>query len=280
MPVLRNKALAAVLASVALHALVLVLLGRPAQKPATPPPAALPDTVLVVAVEPAAVVPPPPPADRAVPPVPAPRQPAPAPAAPPNERAPASLAAPAAPSAEEWALAARYTLKNSKRYRHAWGQQVRSLMGTAVEGPEQGLVRLRVEIAPDGRLASLHTLWATSAAVEQRAREAIARLPALPPTPNGLPLVFEKTVSFQAFESGGPPLYRDDCLPDPPAFHNPFAWEGGSATARGPAPAAAAAPDPEALADCLRQLSPDTVEAEAADDRRRLEQWGSGRLGR
>lgn len=54
---------------------------------------------------------------------------------------PATLAAPATPSTEEWALAGQYTLKNSKRYRHTWGQHVRSLMGTAVEGPDQGAVR-------------------------------------------------------------------------------------------------------------------------------------------
>ena len=60
----------------------------------------------------------------------------------------ASLAAPSAPTSEEWAFASKYTLKNSKGYRHSFGQQVRSMMGTAVEGPDQGQVRFRIEIAP------------------------------------------------------------------------------------------------------------------------------------
>ena len=64
------------------------------------------------------------------------------------DRPRASMAAPPPPSAEEWAFAAKYTLKNSKGYRYSWGQQVRSLMGTALEGPDQGLVRFRIEIAP------------------------------------------------------------------------------------------------------------------------------------
>ena len=45
-------------------------------------------------------------------------------------------------------MASTYTLKNSKRYRNAWAQQVRSMMGTAVEGPDQGVVRFAIEIAP------------------------------------------------------------------------------------------------------------------------------------
>jgi hypothetical protein len=36
--------------------------------------------------------------------------------------------------------------------------------------------------------------------------------------------------------------------------------------------------DPQALADCLRQLPKDSIEAESAHDRRQLEQWGSSRL--
>jgi hypothetical protein len=47
---------------------------------------------------------------------------------------------PPAPTAEQWQQASTYTLKNSKRYRHTWGQQVRSQMGTAVAGPDQGRV--------------------------------------------------------------------------------------------------------------------------------------------
>jgi len=191
----------------------------------------------------------------------------------------ASMAAPPAPTAEEWAFAARYTLKNSKGYRYSWGQQVRSLMGTAVEGPEQGMVRFRIEIAPDGTLARLQTLWSTSAAAEQRARQAIGNLPRLPPTPTGQPLVFDRTISFTPFASDGPPLYKDDCLPDPPEHGNPFAWDGTSTPARA-VPKPAAVPDPQALEECLKQLPKDSIEAESARDQRLKEQWDSSRLQR
>jgi hypothetical protein len=43
----------------------------------------------------------------------------------------AYLDAPPPPSAEDWAFATKYSLKNSKAYRYMWGQQVRSMMGTA-----------------------------------------------------------------------------------------------------------------------------------------------------
>jgi len=49
-----------------------------------------------------------------------------------SDKQPASLAAPSAPTAEEWAFASKYTLKNSKGYRYSFGQQVRSMMGAAV----------------------------------------------------------------------------------------------------------------------------------------------------
>ncbi|MDT4857057.1 hypothetical protein FQZ97_914690 [compost metagenome] len=188
--------------------------------------------------------------------------------------------APPAPTAEEWALAATYTLKNSKRYRHNWGQQVRSQMGTAHEGPEQGIVRFRIEIAPSGTLARLDTLWTTSAEIEQRARTAIGQMPPLPPTPNGNPLIFEKTIVFNAWTAESPPLYKNDCLPDPPPRGNRFVWDGRSP--QGP-PAEEPEPeklDPQALADCLKQLPQDSIEAEAADDQRQQEQWGSQKLGR
>lgn len=191
----------------------------------------------------------------------------------------ASMAAPPPPTAEEWAFAAQYTNKNSKGYRYSWGQQVRSMMGTAVEGPDQGVVRFRIEIAPDGRLTQLQTLWTTSAKAEQLARQAIKNMPPLPPTPTGKPLIFDKTISFSPFANDGPPIYRDDCLPDPPVFRNPFAWDGLS-------PQVVAAPtpteplDPQALADCLRQLPKDSVEAESASDQRLMDQWGSRKTGR
>ena len=194
-------------------------------------------------------------------------------------RQPAAMAAPPAPTAEEWAFASAYKLKNSKGYRHTWGQQVRSMMGTAVEGPDQGMVRFRIEIAPDGTLARLETLWSTSPVAERLARQAIDGMPQWPPTPTGRPLIFEKTISFSPFASDGPPLYKDDCLPDPPVFNNPFAWDGKSARAQVQAKPIEK-PDPQALEDCLKQLPQDSIEAESARDQRLLDQWDFNRLGR
>ena len=122
-----------------------------------------------------------------------------------TQRQPISMAAPAAPTAQEWAFAAKYTLKNSKGYRYTWGQQVRSMMGTAVEGADQGVVRFRVEIAPDGTLAKLETLWTTSAVAEQLARKAIENMPSSPPTPTGKPLIFEKTIELSKREINNVP---------------------------------------------------------------------------
>jgi hypothetical protein len=193
--------------------------------------------------------------------------------------APATMAAPPAPTAQEWAFAAKYTLKNSKGYRYNWGQQVRSMMGTAVEGPTQGVVRFRVEIAPNGTLAKLETLWTTSKHAEKLARRAIEKMPPLPATPNGAPLIFERTITFSPFASDGPPTYKDDCLPDTPAFRNPFAWDGKSPQLR----AEQKAPeklDPRAMEECLKQLPQDTIEAESANDQRLLDQWGSRKTGR
>jgi len=189
------------------------------------------------------------------------------------------MAAPPPPTAEEWAFAANYTNKNSKGYRYSWGQKVRSMMGTAVEGPDQGVVRFRIEIAPDGSLTQVQTLWTTSAVAEQLARQAIKNMPPLPPTPTGKPLVFEKTISFSPFANDGSPLYKDDCLPDPPVFRNPFAWDG-----RSPQVVAAPAPttklDPQAMEECLRQLPKDSIEAESARDQRLMDRWGSSQTGR
>jgi TonB family protein len=192
------------------------------------------------------------------------------------DRAPATRAAPAAPTAAQWAFASGYTLKNAKAYRHTWGQQIRSQMGTAVEGPDQGMVRFRVEIAPDGSLARLETLWSTSAVAERLARQAVEALPRWAPTPGGQPLVFERTITFSAFANDDPPIYKDDCLPDPPVFRNPFAWDGGLVREI-TRPPPAKPPDPQALEDCLKQLPQDSLEAEAAHDRRQIERWwGSG----
>ena len=186
---------------------------------------------------------------------------------------PARMAAPPAPTADEWAFAAKYTNKNSKGYRYSWGQQVRSLMGTAVEGPDQGFVRFRIEIAPDGTLAKLETIWTTSPVAEQLARKAVESMPPLPPTPTGKPLIFEKTISFTPFASDGPPSYKDDCLPDPPAFRSPFTWDGKSPQLRAEPPKTEKL-DPEAMEECLRQLPKDSIEAEEASDKRAMERWG------
>ena len=98
-------------------------------------------------------------------------------------------------------------------------------------------------------------------------------MPQWPPTPTGRPLIFEKTISFSPFASDGPPLYKDDCLPAPPVFSNPFTWDGTSA--RVPVPARP--PDelePQTMEDCLKQLPKDSIEAESARDQRLMEQWG------
>ncbi len=186
---------------------------------------------------------------------------------------PASMVAPLAPSADEWAFAAKYTNKNSKGYRYSWGQQVRSMMGTAVEGPDQGFVRFRIEIAPAGTLAKLETIWTTSAVAEQLARKAVESMQPLPPTPTGKPLIFEKTISFTPFASDGPPSYKDDCLPDPPAFRNPFSWDGKSPQLRAEPPKSEKL-DPQAMEECLRQLPQDSIEAEMSRNKRAMERWG------
>lgn len=195
-----------------------------------------------------------------------------------SAKAPASLEAPPPPTAEEWRLASTYTLKNSKRYRYTWAQQVRSMMGTTVEGPDQGVVRFAIEIAPNGKVLRVDTIWSTSDKAEALARAAIAALPALPPTPTGRPLVFEKTISFQPFEAGWPPMYKYDCLPDPPRFNNPWVWDGKSARAQSVIDAqsspAKRAPTPDECPD----IAPDTLEAEAADMQRQFDMWESSRL--
>lgn len=184
----------------------------------------------------------------------------------------ASLAAPSAPTAEEWAFASKYTLKNSKGYRHSFGQQVRSMMGTAVEGPDQGQVRFRIEIAPNGGVSKIETLWKTSDKAEQLARKAITSMPPLPPTPTGKPLIFERTISFTPFATNDAPIYRDDCLPDTPAFSNPFAWDGKSPQEIKKNKSAEKL-SPEALAECLKQLPQDSIEGVAAHNQRQLDQW-------
>jgi hypothetical protein len=146
-------------------------------------------------------------------------------------------------------------------------------MGTSVEGPDQGFVRFRIEIAPSGTLAKLETIWTTSAVAEQMARTAVENMPPLPPTPTGKSLIFEKTISFTPFASDSPPSYKDDCLPDPPVFRNPFAWDGKSPQMAVEVPKIEK-PDPQAMEECVRQLPKDSVEAELARDQREMERWG------
>ena len=192
----------------------------------------------------------------------------------------ATMPAPSAPTPEEWKLASTYTLKNSKRYRYNWGQLVRSRMGTAVEGLQQGMVRFRIEIAPDGTLAKAEVLWSTSEIAEKLALRAIRSLPPLPPTPTGKPLVFEKTIAFVPFETGWPPIFKNDCLPDPPSFHSPFAWNGSSPQriAQERRPNASPSDSASQQAECPPDSEPDSIEAEEKDMERQFKEWGAGRL--
>ena len=191
-----------------------------------------------------------------------------------TQHQPESQAAPPAPTADEWAFAAKYTLKNSKGYRYSWGQQVRSMMGAAVEGPNQGFVRFRVEIATDGSLAKLETLWTTSAVVERLARQAIQNSPPLPPTPTGKPLIFDRTISFSSDATESPPTYKDDCVPDQPAFESPYTWDGKSPWVM-PKPKPVEKPDPQAMEACLKQLPQDSIEAEEARSQELFNRWGT-----
>jgi hypothetical protein len=202
------------------------------------------------------------------------------PPAPTPEKKLASMPAPPAPTPEEWKLASTYTLKNSKRYRYNWGQLVRSMMGTAVEGPQQGLVRFRIEIAPDGNIAKVEKLWSTSELAETLALKTIRSLPPLPPTPTGKPLVFERTISFEPVEMGWPPVYQYDCLPDPPSFHDTFVWDGSSAQPtwqehpENALPLGSAPPQ----AECPPDSTPDSIDAVDKDMKREIDKWAGRRL--
>lgn len=277
----RDRPLFAVVLVVAVHALALTWAVNRPFKIKSPPDKAKEEILVIQVVQPPPVSRPPEPVQKAPPPKAAPpaRTPDKAVTPPIAKIPPATMDAPPAPTAAEWAFAAQYALKNSKGYRHNWGQQVRSMMGTAVEGPDQGTVRFRIEIAPDGTLARLDTLWTTSATVEQRARKAVEQMPPLPPTPTGKPLIFEKTIVFDAFTADAPPLYKNDCEPDPVAHGNRFVWDGRSPQVVADQ-AVAEKLDPAAYAECLKQLPQDSIEAEAASDERQQKQWASPTLGR
>lgn len=151
--------------SVALHA---AALGWVVAVSAPSKPKVLPDDVsfveLVQTPKPPSLPAPPPVAAQRTAPVDPPAAPAPSVPIPDISTAAPELLnkpyreAPPTPNEQEWAAAASYALKNSKRYRYTWGQQVRSMMGTAFDGPDQGVVRFRVVIAPNGRLTELQTL--------------------------------------------------------------------------------------------------------------------------
>ena len=62
-----------------------------------------------------------------------------------------------------------------------------------------------------------------------------------------------------------------------PSFNNPFAWDGKSPQEikqNKPSEKLSA----EALAECLKQLPPDSTEGVAAHNQRQFEQWRSGKL--
>ena len=153
------------------------------------------------------------------------------------------------------------------------------MMGTAVEGPEQGMVRFRIEIAPDGTLAQATELWSTSKTASERAWQAIKSLPPLPPTPTGKSLIFERTISFMPYETGWPPSYTLDCLPDPPAFKNPFAWDGTSpqVPVQRPTVQETTTETDDEQVKCVTDSTAATIEQEEGEMKRQTEIWRWGR---
>lgn len=146
-------------------------------------------------------------------------------------------------------------------------------MGTAVEGPDQGMVRYRIEIAPDGKIAKVEELWSTSEQASKLAWKAIQSLPPLPPTPTGKPLVFEQTISFMPYETGWPPSYKLDCLPEALPFQNRFVWNGSSPQSATKGYGASGGHRPPPPADCIFDSTADTIEEEERELKRQMDQW-------
>ena len=263
-PRFRIGFLMAVLLSLAFHASLLPSWWGKSKPPEKEP--------IQVRLEAKPVVKPLPPKPLKKPPPAKPRPSPETPTSPMPEKLPLSMAAPPAPTAEEWKIASTYTPRNSKRYRYNWGQQVRSMMGTAVEGPGQGVVRFRIEIAPDGKIARVEELWSTSELASKLALKAIQNMPPLPPTPTGKPLIFEQTISFLPYETGWPPSYKLDCLPEPEVFKNPYAWNGSSPPSY--TPPGHRPPPPEG---CPPDSTADTIEEEERELKRQVDQWRWGR---
>ena len=115
--------------------------------------------------------------------------------------------------------------------------------------------------------ACLNATGQASHHAQQQRANAIAQI-----TPDQKKLVFEKTISFLPYETGWPPSYKYDCLPDPPQFKNRFAWNGsGSPLATPPMPQRE-----ERAEDCHPSDVEATFEEEDAELKRQVERnrWG------
>lgn len=78
-----------------------------------------------------------------------------------------------------------------------------------------------------------------------------------------------------------PPVYKNDCLPDPPSFSNPHAWNGSSPprTTQAPQEGAASSRGASAPTECP-DAGPDSIEAEEKDMERQFKEWSAARLNR
>jgi hypothetical protein len=105
-------------------------------------------------------------------------------------------------------------------------------------------------------------------------------MPPLPPTPTGKPLIFEKTISFLPYETGWPPTYKYDCLPDHPSSGNPFAWDGKSPQNKQVRAVKPPVTEEELQAqrECVKNATPDSLDAYSGNMQRQFEQWRSNKL--